>query len=45
MAAPALASGKIGAALDVRVGDDAKVDPLRRALLTSISAAFEIEIA
>ena len=44
IAAPAIAAGKIAAALDVRVGEDMKADPLRRAVLTLISAAFGNEI-
>ena len=44
IAAPQLASGKIAAALDVRIGEDNKSDPLRRALLTLVSAAFGNEI-
>jgi phage terminase large subunit-like protein len=41
ISAPTLAMGQIGAALDVRAGEDTKVNPLRRAVLTLISAVFE----
>jgi hypothetical protein len=44
IAAPTLAAGKISTALDVRVGEDMRGDPLRRAVLTLVSAAFGSEI-